>query len=129
MIPELTALTALLLTALAEWMHARRVRRVTSLAFGPEGKPREWVWLAPFARALAVAALVWGLVTLFLLDPKVLRPKKSPEGGYRHLVIVLDVCPRCNSATPVLAANRPAPNAPPKSSCRYSAASPSNNAA
>ena len=93
MIPELIALAALLLTALAEWLHARRVRRVAALAFGPEGKPREWVWLAPFLRSLAVAALVWGLITLFLLDPKVLKPKKSPEGGYRHLVIVLDVSP------------------------------------
>ena len=93
MIPELIALAALLLTALAEWLHGRRVRRVAALAFGPEGKPREWVWMAPFGRSLAVAALVWGLVTLFLLDPKVLRPKKSPEGGYRHLVIVLDVSP------------------------------------
>jgi len=93
MIAELTALAALLLTALAEWLHARRVRRVAALAFGPEGKPREWVWLAPFTRSVAAAALAWGLVTLFLLDPKVLRPKKSPEGGYRHLVIVLDVSP------------------------------------
>jgi Ca-activated chloride channel family protein len=93
MIPELAALAVLLLTALAEWVHSRRVRRVASLAFGPEGRPREWVWVAPFARTLAIAALVWGFVTLFLLDPKVLRPKKSPEGGYRHLVIVLDVSP------------------------------------
>ena len=30
---------------------------------------------------------------MFLLDPKILRPEKRPEGGYRHLVILLDVSP------------------------------------
>ncbi len=93
MIPELIALAVLALTALAEWLHARRVRRVAALAFGPGGQPREWVGLAPVARTVATTLLVWGFVTLFLLDPKVLKPKKRPEGGYRHLVIVLDVSP------------------------------------
>jgi len=93
MIPELTALAALALTALAEWLHARRVRRVAALAFGPGGAPREWVGIVPIARTVAVALLTWGLVTLFLLDPKILRPEKRPEGGYRHLIILLDVSP------------------------------------
>jgi Ca-activated chloride channel family protein len=37
--------------------------------------------------------LAWGLVTLLLIDPKVRKPKTVPEGGYRHLIIVLDVSP------------------------------------
>ena len=86
MIPELIALAALALTALAEWLHARRVRRVAAIAFGPGGQPRAWAGSAPFVRAVATTLLVWGLVTLFLLDPKVLKPKKRPEGGYRHLL-------------------------------------------
>jgi len=93
MIPEITALAMLALSALAEWLHARRVRRVAALAFGPEGQARDWTGFAPFVRAVAMALLAWGLVTLFLLDPKVLKPKKRPEGGYRHLVIALDVSP------------------------------------
>jgi len=93
MIPEFTALAVLAAVAVAEWLHARRVRRVARLAFGPTGKPREWTWIAPFARVIALTALTWGLVTLFVIDPKVARPKKTPEGGFRHLVIVLDVSP------------------------------------
>jgi Ca-activated chloride channel homolog len=93
MIAELTAAGVLLLVALAEWLHARRLRRVARLAFGPTGKPREWTWVAPFLRTFGMAALVWGLVTLFLIDPKVAKPRKTPEGGFRHLVIVLDVSP------------------------------------
>jgi Ca-activated chloride channel family protein len=93
MIAELTALAVLAAAALAEWLHARRIRRVARLAFGPSGKPREWTWLAPFLRAFGTAALAWGLVTLFLIDPKVAKPKRTPEGGFRHLVIVLDVSP------------------------------------
>jgi Ca-activated chloride channel family protein len=93
MIAEFTALAVVAAVALAEWLHARRVRRVARLAFGPTGKPREWTWLAPFLRTFGAAALAWGLITLFLIDPKVAKPKKTPEGGFRHLVIVLDVSP------------------------------------
>ena len=93
MIAEIAALAVLATVAFAEWLHGRRVRRVARLAFGPSGKPREWTWVAPFLRTFGTAALVWGLVTLFLIDPKVAKPKRTPEGGFRHLVIVLDVSP------------------------------------
>lgn len=93
MIAELIAFTVLAFAALGEWLHARRAARVATLAFGPEGKPREWTWIAGPARTVALAALVWGLLTLFLLDPKIVKPAKTPEGGWRHLVIVLDVSP------------------------------------
>jgi len=93
MIPETLALAVLVAAALAEWLQARRVRRVAALAFGPAGRPREWTWVAPWLRPAALALLTWGLLTLLVIDPKVAKPKNIPEGGWRHLVIVLDVSP------------------------------------
>ena len=90
---ELTALAVLILVALAEWLHAMRCRRVAVLAFGPSGRPREWTGWVPFARVLGLAMLSWGLVVLFLLDPKVIKPRHVPEGGYLHVIVVLDVSP------------------------------------
>jgi Ca-activated chloride channel family protein len=90
---ELITILVLLLAGLAEWLHARRCRRVAVLAFGPSGKPRQWTTMAPVLRVGALALLTWGLMNLFLLDPRVLKPKQTPEGGYRHLVIALDVSP------------------------------------
>jgi Ca-activated chloride channel family protein len=91
--PELIALMVMLVAALAEWLHARRCRRVAVLAFGPSGKPRRWTTIAPVLRVGSVGLLTWGLLNLFLLDPRVLKPKQTPEGGFRHLVIALDVSP------------------------------------
>jgi len=93
MIAELTGLAVLLLAALAEWLHLRRCRRVAMLAFGPSGKAREWTSGVPIARVLALAFIAWGLLNLFLTDSRPLKPKQTPEGGYRHLVIALDVSP------------------------------------
>lgn len=94
--PELVALVAVLLTLLAEWMHARRVRRLARLAFGPGKRPAVWVGAVPYLRAAAFGALGWGLATLLLLEPR----KFSSEGGappppdeIRHVLLVLDVSP------------------------------------
>jgi len=87
-------LAAVLLTALAEWLHARRCRRVARLAFGPGGKPREWTVITPWLRVAAVGALAWGLATLLHLGPQTVRHDElTPEGGFRHLIIALDVSP------------------------------------
>lgn len=67
MIPLLTALAVLLLALLAEWLHARRIRAVGRLAFGPAGRPHAWTRVVPLLRSLAFAAFAWGLVTLFML--------------------------------------------------------------
>src|SRR5687768_11403675 len=79
--------------ALGEWLHARRCRRVGRLAFGPAGCPRRWTMIAPMLRVLSIALLTWGLVQLYLLAPRAVRPKSLPEGGYRHLIVALDVSP------------------------------------
>lgn len=93
MIAEWTSLGVAVLAIAAEWLHARRCQRLARLAFGPAGEARRWVQAAPVIRVVAVTLLAWGLVQLYLLAPRVARPKLVPEGGYRHLVIALDVSP------------------------------------
>jgi Ca-activated chloride channel family protein len=93
MIAELIALLVLGLVALAEWLHQRRCRRVAILAFGPSGKTRSWIAAVPVVRTVASALLAWGLINLYLLDSRQLKPRQVPEGGYRHLLIALDVSP------------------------------------
>lgn len=93
MMAEYTALAVCALAALGEWLHARRVARVARLAFGPTGKPRAWTRAAPLLRVAAVTLLAFGLVELYRLTPRAARPQLVPEGGYRHLVIALDVSP------------------------------------
>ena len=87
----LLTLVVMLLAALAEWLHARRCRRVARLAFGPGGKAREWTRVVPALRVAAVGALTWGFITLLLVGPRAARSDLIPEGGYRHLVLALDV--------------------------------------
>lgn len=93
--PLLLALAALILASGAEWLHAARVRSVAALAFGPSGKPSLAGQLAPFLRVLALAPLVWGLATLYLLPPEAHRTKlkEVAPADREHLLIVLDVSP------------------------------------
>jgi Ca-activated chloride channel family protein len=93
MVAPLLALAAVILTATAELLHARRVRRLAPLAFGPRRRPALWAYLAAPLRVAAVGALTWGLVTLYLLTPKVHKITGIPEGEYRDLLLVLDVSP------------------------------------
>jgi Ca-activated chloride channel family protein len=90
---ELAAAGALLVAALAEWLHVRRCRRIGVLAFGPHGRPAAWARATPFARALAVAAVTWGLCTLLQAAPKVHKAKVLSERELKHVVLVLDVSP------------------------------------
>jgi Ca-activated chloride channel family protein len=92
-IAELAALAAAILTAFAEALHARRVRRLASLAFGPRRRPAPWAWFAPALRVAAVSALAWGFVTLALLPPKTHQAETLPDSQRRHVLIVLDVSP------------------------------------
>lgn len=81
---------AFALAVIAEWLHAVRVRRIASLAFGPLARPRRWVAVAAPARIAAIAAIAWGLAIL-LID----EPRESTDTGVqpRHLVVALDVSP------------------------------------
>ena len=93
MIPELTAAAVLVGVAVAECWHARRVRTLAALTFGPRQRPARWTHLAIPMRSLAAAAVAWALVSLFLLPPKTHEAKKIDPSRVKHLVLVLDVSP------------------------------------
>lgn len=96
MTPSLLIAAAALILALgAEALHLRRVRRVAPLAFGPSGKPGPVAFVAPWLRVAALAALVWGLVTLLLLPPAAHRSDVGDVDPAErdHLLVVLDVSP------------------------------------
>jgi len=93
MVTELIVLVFMLMVGAAEWWHQRRITRVAHLAFGPQGQPRKWTKAAPWLRTLACGAALWGCLTLFNLGPVVVQSKQIPEGGYRHLLLALDVSP------------------------------------
>jgi Ca-activated chloride channel family protein len=80
--------------AVAESLHARAVRRVSRLAFGPAGRPALWARYAPAVRVASLGALAWGLTTLYLLEAKSHRSADEiPENEKKHLILVLDVSP------------------------------------
>lgn len=80
------------LTTLGEWLHARRVARVSALAFGPSGRARRWTLVAPAVRVLALSGLAWSLVTLISFHNLI---RQQDQTGYakRHLMVMLDVSP------------------------------------
>ena len=92
---ELLAMSVVVLAAaVAESLHARSVRRVSRLAFGPDGRPARWARYAPAVRVASLGALAWGLTTLYLLDAKSHRSADEiPENEKKHLILVLDVSP------------------------------------
>ncbi len=94
--PVLALLAVAVLAGIAELLHARRVRKLAALAFGPGGKPALWVSAVPALRVVALSALAWGLATLLLVEPKhyaLGREEVRREGDYRHALLVLDVSP------------------------------------
>ena len=91
--PLIAAACVFAFVLIAEWLHARRVRRVAILAFGRAGKPEAWTVIVPPLRALALAALTWGLITLYVIDPRVSRPSEAPDASLRRILLLLDVSP------------------------------------
>lgn len=91
-LPLAIALCAGILAAAAEVVHARRVRRVARLAFGPTGKPATWALASPVLRCVGVALAAWGSVVLAQWDPVEAETTPNPRAA-RQLLIVLDVSP------------------------------------
>jgi Ca-activated chloride channel family protein len=85
-----------LLAAGAEWLHARRVKRLRHLAFGPGGAPRMWTKVAAPLRVLALAAVAWGLLVLLVVPPRAFDAQgelKKDDVDPQHILLVLDVSP------------------------------------
>ena len=93
MTPLSAALLVLLLSALAEVLHARRVRVAARLAFGPEGMSRGWTVVAPFLRCLALTAFAWGLAVMWQLHQAAKDGKPSETKEPLRLVFVADLSP------------------------------------
>jgi Ca-activated chloride channel homolog len=91
--PLIAAGCAFVVTFLAEWLHAGRVRRVAILAFGRAGRAEPWTVVVPFVRAASLALLTWGLITLYVIDPRVVRPSEAPDASLRRILLLLDVSP------------------------------------
>lgn len=86
------ALGALAVGVVAEVLHARRVRRLARLAFGPTARPRAWTVIAPPLRVLGYAGLIWSLVILLAFDGSS-RLHDRKAAATRHLMVMLDVSP------------------------------------
>ena len=86
------ALVIAVLAAFGEWLHARRMKRIGALAFGPLGRPRYWTRIAPVFRVIALAGLAWGLVTLIAFNNRS-RDRDRNAKTTRHLMVLLDVSP------------------------------------
>jgi Ca-activated chloride channel homolog len=95
MIPLVSALVVLLLTAIAEWLHVGRIHAVRRLAFGPDGAPNPWTRFVPFLRPLCLAAFTWGLVTLLELHlaPEIHENKDGSSKEATRLIFVADLSP------------------------------------
>jgi Ca-activated chloride channel family protein len=93
MVAELVLVAAAILALMAEWLHARRVRRLARLAFGPRARPAPWVILAPPLRVAAIAATAWGLTTLLTIPPKAHAAETLPDNQRRNILLVYDVSP------------------------------------
>ena len=93
MVAELAAIAVALFAAMAELLHARRCRRLASLAFGPSHRPARWVLFAPTLRIAAMTALAWGLVVLMTAPPRMHKSKEITDKERKHIILVLDVSP------------------------------------
>jgi Ca-activated chloride channel family protein len=87
----LVAAVVAAVAALAEWLHARRTRRMSRLAFGAGGA-RRWTAAAPALRVAGVAATVFGALTLLHFDPLPSLQPRSARAS-KQLLICLDVSP------------------------------------
>jgi Ca-activated chloride channel homolog len=91
------------LTLIAELLHVRRVLKLSGLifpsfAFGRGIQLAALLSLLGLIRSLAMGALAWGLLMLWLLPPLTTAADDLPDGKIdpatlRHIIIALDVSP------------------------------------
>ena len=93
MTPLSAAILVLLLSALAEGWHARRVRVAARLAFGPEGAARGWTVVTPLLRCLALTAFAWGLAVTWQLHQSAKDGKPADAKEPVRLIFVADLSP------------------------------------
>ncbi|MFZ9978701.1 MAG: vWA domain-containing protein [Opitutales bacterium] len=91
--PVPAALLVLLLAALAELLHARRVKVAARLAFGPGGTPLTWTNAAPFLRCLALTAFAWGLAVMWQLHQAAKDGQPAETAEPTRLIFVADLSP------------------------------------
>ena len=91
--PEILALVALVIAAATEMIHARRIKAISTLSFGPSALPSSWYRIVPSVRCLSIALIIWGLTSLLMIQPKIHKAKAVDPNEIRHIVIVLDVSP------------------------------------
>ena len=77
---------------LGEWLHARRVRRLRALAFGPTSRARWWTVAVAPLRIVALAGVTWALVVLIGFEGSS-RLHDRNGAATRHLMVLLDVSP------------------------------------
>lgn len=83
----------LIIAALAaEWLHARRLRRMGALAFAGLGA-RRWTKAAPLLRVLGAGALCWGGLTLLSVDGVSQAEREDARKITQHVLVVLDASP------------------------------------
>ncbi|MEX0701646.1 MAG: VWA domain-containing protein [Planctomycetales bacterium] len=93
MVAELALCAVVILAVGAELLHARRVRAVAPLVFGPARRPALWVRASAAFRVACLGALAWGLATLLGLPPAVHQAEALEDSESRHVLIALDVSP------------------------------------
>jgi hypothetical protein len=96
-IPLAAAGVSLLIAVFTEWLHARRVKRLAVLSFGPAGKPRAWTAAAPWVRIVCLSGIAWCLSALLLLSASSVRGGDKEQGtqgsSAEQLVLLVDVSP------------------------------------
>ncbi len=95
--PLAAAGVTLLIAAFTEWLHARRVKRLAMLSFGPSGNPRAWTAAVPWVWIVCLSGIAWCLVALLQLSAASVSGGDNEPGQQgadtEQLVLLVDVSP------------------------------------
>ncbi|MDG2424328.1 MAG: VWA domain-containing protein [Phycisphaerales bacterium] len=92
MLALLIAIVVAALVAVAQWLHGRRISRVSTLAFGPGGRPAAWTSATTPLIVIAAGCVTWGLIILAVIDPRI-RTDEAIREASKHLLIAFDASP------------------------------------